>query len=75
MPLAVNNNRGSVYRGRMKIEVPKRECLTDFNLRPPDSKSGALNTRPSAFSLNEISILQTIVSRHRPISLSTPEYF
>ena len=24
MPLALKNNRGSVYRGRMKIEVPER---------------------------------------------------
>ena len=24
MPLALNNNRGSVYSGRMKIEVPER---------------------------------------------------
>ena len=23
MPLALNNNRGSVYSGRMKIEVPE----------------------------------------------------
>ncbi len=29
MPLALNNNRGSVYSGRMKIEVPKRKCLTE----------------------------------------------
>ena len=32
MPLALNNNRGSVYSGRMKIEVPERKCLTE--LRP-----------------------------------------
>ena len=30
MPLALNNNRGSVYSERMKIEVPERECLTDI---------------------------------------------
>ena len=29
MPLALNNNRGSVYSRRMKIEVPERWCLTD----------------------------------------------
>ena len=28
MPLALNNNGGSVYSGRMKIEVPERQCLT-----------------------------------------------
>ena len=28
MPLALNNNRGSVYSGRMKIQVPERKCLT-----------------------------------------------
>ena len=28
MPLALNNNRGSVYSGRMKIEVIERKCLT-----------------------------------------------
>ena len=28
MPLALNNNRGSVYSGRMKIEVLERLCLT-----------------------------------------------
>ena len=28
MPLSLNNNRGSVYSGRMKIEVLERECLT-----------------------------------------------
>ena len=30
MPLFLNNNRGSVYSGRMKIEVPERQCLTDL---------------------------------------------
>ena len=29
MPLALNNNRGSVYSGQMKIEVPERQCLTE----------------------------------------------
>ena len=28
MPLVLNNNRGSVYSGRMKIEVLERYCLT-----------------------------------------------
>ena len=28
MPQALNNNRGSVYSGQMKIEVPERKCLT-----------------------------------------------
>ena len=28
MLLALNNNRGSFYSGRMKIQVPKRKCLT-----------------------------------------------
>ena len=28
MPLSLNNNRGSVYSERMKIEVPERWCLT-----------------------------------------------
>ena len=27
MPLALNNNRGSVYSGRMKIEVPESSAL------------------------------------------------
>ena len=28
MPLALKNNRGSVYSGRMKVQVPERYCLT-----------------------------------------------
>ena len=27
MPLSLNNNRGSVYSGRMKIEVPEGSVL------------------------------------------------
>ena len=33
MPLALNNNRGSVYSRRMKIEVPERWCLTGRGCR------------------------------------------
>ena len=29
MPLSLNNNRGSVSSGRMKIEVPGRQCLIE----------------------------------------------
>ena len=32
MPFSLKNNRGSVYFGRMKIEVPERWCLTALNL-------------------------------------------
>ena len=31
MPLALNNNRGSVYSGQMKIEVPERYSTVLLN--------------------------------------------
>ena len=37
MPLALNNNRGSVYSGRMKIEVPERLCLSSKGARVPQA--------------------------------------
>ena len=33
MPLALNNNRGSVYSGRMKIEVQRGSVLLLFWLK------------------------------------------
>ena len=44
MSLALNNNRGSVYSGRMKIEVPERSCLNAGN-RYPSSTFYLLNKR------------------------------